>query len=331
MPVPSEQEVRRRGKEAPQFDVVERICSGVEVVQMGRKRLYHVVYSRGGRGGKEQADYFFPTIGEVLNNQERVIQQNVGLALESSSGFITLPGEFQRMGDLSQRIAAVVARSVSPLTQSGSRHLRGELVEFINELEQVTNPDKVEARGRLVTVYERTKPASEQDVEIVSPEEVLEILRSNEGLARRMRDVLGKAQGVLTKWNLVYTKREDWEILILRKQTEILDELVRLRRGNLSRGDREQAARHISGEKDGTLAVLNRISGPEYLGRVHSREVQRLSQFGTLMRAGNDRRAIRILEDAAKKLARVALDREKRLKGQTPPVLQGGPAKPSKN
>lgn len=318
----SEQEARRRGKEAPQFSVVERICHGVEVVEMtDGTRQYRVTYERGTPDSPKTVPLFFSTIPEVLNNHERVAQHEVGHALDWSGGITIVSGELQKMGDFSQRLSPLAAYFVSPLTGRSSFDVRRKIAGFVEELKDVTNPHKVAARDQLVVVYERSRVPREDAGEGISTENVQGILESNREIASRMEQALKIAQGVLGRWRFVYDKREGWEELIVKKYEEVVKELEALRSGNLTARAREQAALHISAEK-GLFAQLLRINGPEYRTRMMSREIQRLAKFGDHIRAENDKTAEKILEDAASKLWRVVSDREKRLKGQTPPVLQ---------
>lgn len=312
MTAPSErQPPARRGKELPQFTPIETICHGVEVVAMleGRRR-YHVTYERGTLESPEQSNYFFDTAPEVLNNLERVMQRNLGLLLEfpefPEETSILIPGEAQRMNQLSGKVATLAGKHIALTTHEQSTSLKGEIASCLEELGDVRNPYKVGAKQDLQAAYAATSPPGQLDA----------ILSSALMITQRDTETLRIAQGTLGRWRIVFAKRDrEVEGPIVRRYNELRRELLRLQRGNLSQEEREQAARHISGI-EGLVAQLNRITWPEYWQRIQDRDVQRLSDFGAHLRAGNDAVAIRILEGAISKLWRVAEERDKRRSGE---------------
>lgn len=141
----------RRRKETPQFTVVERICHGVEVVQMASGlRRYHVTYESGRLEQAEPSNYFFDTISQVLNNHERVVQRNLGLLVRLPSGIeVLIPGEAQQMSELSGRLTALSGRHTALATLEQSLSLKGEVAVCLSELGNVTNAYKVAAKQDL--------------------------------------------------------------------------------------------------------------------------------------------------------------------------------------
>lgn len=309
MTAPSErQPPARRGEEVPQFSLIERICHGAEIVQMadGRRR-YHVTYERGTFEAPQPSHYFFDSVAQVLNNHERVIQRNLGLLVQLPEGTsLLIPGEAQRMSELSGKLTTLVGKQVALVTYDESSSLKGEIASCLSELGNVTNVYKVAAKQDLEVAYVETSAAGQLDA----------ILSSALRITQRDTEALRIAQGTLGRWRIVFAKRdEEVERPIVRRYEDLGKELKRLNGGNLTEREREQVARHISGN-EGLLTQLNRITWPEYWRRIQDRDIQRLSDFGAHVRAGNDTIAVRILEHAISKLWRVAEERVKRERGE---------------
>lgn len=296
----------RRRKETPKFTVVERICHGVEVVQIGGMRRYHVTYESGRLESPEPSNYFFDTVPEVLNNHERVVQRNLGLLVQlPQETSILIPGEAQKMSELSGKLTTLAGKHIALATYDQSTSLKSEIASCHEELGDVRNPYKVAAKQDLQAAYAAIAPPTQLDA----------ILSSALMVRQRNTEALRIAQGTLGRWRIVFTKREDVERSILTKYRQLAVRLAALSKGELDGRVREQAARQISGS-EGLLVQLNEITWPEYWQRIQDRDVQRLSDFSAHVRAGNDAAAIRILDNAISKLWRVVEDREKRERGE---------------
>lgn len=305
----------RRRREVPEFTLIETICRGVrghgvEVVQTtSGPRRYHVTYEKGTFEEPRLANYFFDTIAEVLDNHERVMQSKLGMLARFPSGReLRIAGGTQEMSSLADRIATLAGSHIALATYEESSRLKDEIAATEMELGNVRNPYKVAAKQELGIAVGTSDPALQLDA----------LLAGGLDISHKASEDLRIAQGVLARWRLVFAKRRTWEGIINRRYDELGEELERLRTGGLTSDAREQAARHISGPQEGVLAQLNKIEGPEYWQRIQDRDVQRLadSGFGAHIRAGNDRMAIKILEDAISKLWRVGEERTKRERGE---------------
>lgn len=298
----------RRRKEVPQFAVIERICHGVEVVEMtGGQRRYHVTYEHGTLDSPAPSHYFFNTIGEVLNNHERVIQGKLGTLHRLPSGdALSIAGEAQQMSSLAERIATLAGSHIALATYEASTTLKDQIVQVRVKLGAVRNPYKVAAKQELGAAFGTPDPKLALDA----------LLAGSLDIVSKNAEDLRIAQGTLARWRLVFDKRRRWEGTIGKAYDELGGLLKKMREGNLTANVREQEARHISGQPEGLLAQLGRISGPEYWVRIQDRDVQRLANFGQALRAGNDQSARGMLEASILKLWRVVEERVKRERGE---------------
>lgn len=302
----------RRREEIPQFTIIEIICRGlrghaVEVVQMANEsRRYHVTHDKGTLKSPKPSHYFFDTIPQVLNNHERVIQEELGTLHRLPSGdALFIAGDTQRMSNLAERIATLAGSHIALATYEASTTLKDQIAQVRLELGDVRNPYKVAAKQELETAFGTPNPALALDA----------LLAGGLDIVNKNAEDLRIAQGTLGRWRIVFTKRDDVERQIVAKYHELEARLKALQEGKLEGRSREQAARHISG-REGLLAQLNRICLPEYWARIQDRDVQRLADFGPQIRSGKDEQAIKILEGAITKLWRVVEERTKRKKGE---------------
>lgn len=292
---------KKRRKEVPQFTLIERICHGVEVVQMGTgERKYHVVWEK----DDTPTHTFFSHLQAVLNQHERVIESNLGTQIPlAAKKLLHIPGETQRMAELSYRLSTLGARYLVPLKAQSTLTLKREIDEVSGDLGQVRNKYSKDAKLHLKSA-------------LLAPEEshqVDEVLKANLAILDRNKKCLGIVQGTLGRFRTVSQKREEWEAEIEKNFYHLAQRLEELQSGPSER-QKKQMINEILGKRAGILARLNGISDPDYYQRIHSRSVQNLARFGEFLGEGNEKRAKRILRQAILKLKRVISDRQERKK-----------------
>lgn len=300
--IPPPTERKSRIKEAPQFNFLERICRGVEVVEMeGGERKYHVIWER----DDLPVHTWHNTLQQVLNQHERVMERYLGTEIPLAAGkLLRIAGENQKMGELGTRLSNLSGRYLVPLRPPEPSVLKEEIFAIQAKLGQVTNEFKQKAKENL-------------SLAMISPERTRQangVLEANLAILERNRECLLIVQGTLARFRIVSYRRDVWEQTIENSFQELAQALDSLGRGNLTPKTKEQMARHISGARYGIFVRLNGIVGPEYWARIQTRGIQNLARFGDFLRQGNDQRAQRILQQAILKLERVVKEKQEREK-----------------
>lgn len=300
-------------KETPPVNIIERICRNVAVVEIEKVRKYWVVWKAGTTGIEgaprkkgEPAVCSFDTAKQVIHQHERVLEGYLGTEIPlAANRILKIPGETQKMAEISAEISSLAGQFVIPLTPAGSQALKGRAAAIKAKIGEVTNVYKQKAGAKL-----EQAAFSEEERERIQA-----VLEANLAILKRTEGCLGIVGGTASRLQRVARKRDEWEETISKAFLEMAIIYKDLENG-VYQGHprkREQLARHISGESEWSLVgKLNEISGPEYWQRIQSGEVQGLWQVGKLLLKGNDERAKKLLAAAILKLERVVKEREER-------------------
>lgn len=287
-------------KDALSLEPIDRICNGVDVVEVKPgERKYRVTWER----GKDKVCSLFDNVRQVLNQHERVVEKYLGRDIPLLAGQLNLriEGEAQKMGRLAIRLSSLGGQHLTPLGIRDPAGLTKEIGAISGEIGDVTNEHKLSAKHKISSAV--TSPKKDTVVD--------NLLQANISILERNKQALEITQGTLERFRAVSKRREDWEGLITKCFYRMAKRLVELGE-KPDAGKRKQIGNEISGEEEGILARLNRISGPEYWQRIQSRDVQNLAGFRDLLRQGEDKKAERVLRDAILKLERVVIERKER-------------------
>lgn len=274
--------------EKPLFTEIEPLCGGVKIVQMATgERKYMVSWMKGDLPARS----FMGTIQAVLHQHERVIEKYLGIEIPlAAEGLLRIPGETQKMAELSSRLSSLAAKFLIPLRSGDSSVLKSEVEAICQKISRATNKYKQKAK----TALDGNK-----------------ILEANLEILSRNEECLKIVQGTLRRFRTVSNQRDLWERTIEESFYRLAQRLKELE-GEISEKEKKQMVNEISGARAGILARLNKIAGPEYCQRVQTREVQNLAEFGNFLNTGDEPKAKKILQGALFKLERVVREKQER-------------------
>jgi hypothetical protein len=305
-------------EEKSQANLIERICRNVEVVETMGVRKYRVTWRGGveGVGGRvsgkgDMVFCYFDTAQQVINQHERVLEKYLGTEIPLAAGkILAIPGETQKMTEISQQLSSLAAQFIIPLTPQASAQLRERVLKIKEKIGRVTNEYKQKAQVELVkTLFSKDERGTTEAM-----------VSANLAILERTKESLGIVSGTNSRLLQVTRRRNEWEEIISQTFYEMAQIVKNLADGVYDNHPRkrEQLARHISGESEYSLiGKLNLISGPEYWERIQSREVQKLKEVGDLLREGKNEEAKKKLTAAILKLERVVKEKEGREKGKS--------------
>lgn len=299
--LPEESPRKSRKKEAPQFSVLERICSGVEVVECtGGKRKYRVVWGEKTLGVPRQC--FFTTAQRVLDQHERVVGRYLGTAIPLAvKQVVTIPGEIQQMNKLAVDLTQLRSLYENPFARESLPYFQAEIGFLQREIGQVRNPFKLRAQREL-RVAEATPQVREQ---------AQKVLEANLAILRRTEECLGIVGGTTARFEYVSNRRDRWEGLISAAYSDLAKAFDDLDKGKTT------GFQFVAASKYSRFRQLQTISGPEYWRRIQSPDVKNLANFDAAVQNGDIKRAKRILQAAILKLKRVVQQRQERQKAKT--------------
>jgi hypothetical protein len=312
----------RKRKEILPYEVVENISRNIEIDEKGN---YHVWW---GRGKERQHHGPSGSLEKVMDQHERVVMGYLGHRVRipvrigktfTSYGkdFLEMKGESQKMAEIGTALLNLRTQFSTLATREDRQRLERKLTGLRSRIGRAKDAHKQAA-------------ASALEVAIVAPQLGVKMEKTGEAakdIFERVQATIDKANGTIHRWNKCDEKRENWERILIRIYTGLIEFRKMIDEGKLGEEEKQKMVRQICGESQGKLKKsyvewLSLITGLPYKKRAESPKLKRLAKVGEYVASGDDRALFRTLTEAIDLLWRVEDDRRERLKGERKEYLR---------